>query len=123
MNKSLLTPEPTRPRLPRGADLAALKEDRVGTKGRFYSKLPSEAALFLKQQLDLRAQYPELEAERLEEEAKARHKIEELHKNYEALQASASANKTAAVETKTKDISNVSRSEYYSFTATGVFRP
>ena len=101
----------------------ALKEERVGTKGRFYTKLPSEAKIFLKQQLEMRERYPELEAERLEEEAKARHKIEELHKNYEALQASASANKNVVVVETKKDIKNISRSELYSFTATGVFRP
>ena len=33
---------------------------------------------------------------RQKEEAKARHKVEELHKNYEALQASASASASAA---------------------------
>ena len=79
--------------------------------------------MFVKQQLQLREAYPELERERLEEEAKARHKIDELHKNYEALQASASANKVTNVEQQVKEIKNISRSEYYSFTATGVFRP
>merc|ERR1711871_1040511 len=93
LNKSLMEPEPTRPPAPRGSALQALKEDRVETKGRFYTKLPSEAGLFLKATLQSRIDHPELEAERLEEEAKARHKIDELHKNYEALQASASANK------------------------------
>ena len=43
--------------------------------------------------------------------------------NYEALQASASANKTTTVEEKVREVKNISRSEYYSFTATGVFRP
>ena len=101
----------------------ALKEERVGTKGRFYTQQPSDAKIFLKQQLEMRERYPELEAERLEEEAKARHKIEELHKNYEALQASASANKNVVVVETKKDIKNISRSELYSFTSTGVFRP
>ena len=73
--------------------------------------------------VQVRERFPELEAERLEEEAKARHKIEELHKNYEALQASASANKNVVVVETKKDIKNISRSELYSFTATGVFRP
>lgn len=124
LNKSLLGPEPTRPKNPRGAELAALKDERVETKGRFYTKLPSEAKIFLKQQLEMRVLYPELEAERLEEEAKARHKIEELHKNYEALQASASANNNAlVVEKEKKEIKNISKSEFLSFTSTGVFRP
>ena len=71
----------------------------------------------------MRIQHPEIEAERLEEEAKARHKIDELHKHYEALQASASANKTTKVEEKVREVKNISRSELYSFTKTGVFRP
>lgn len=123
LNKSLMTAAPERPESLRGSTLLALKEDRVETKGRFRSKLPTEAALFVKQQLQLREAYPELERERLEEEAKAQHKIDELHKNYEALQASASANKVTNVEQQTKEVKNISRSEYYSFTATGVFRP
>ena len=101
----------------------ALKEERVGTKGRFYTKLPSEAKIFLKQQLEMRERYPELEAERLEEEAKARHKIDELHKNYAALQQSASAGTTKMVQQTEREIKNISRSEHLSFTATGVFRP
>ena len=110
--------------MPRGETLQALKEDRVETKGRFYSKLPSESKLFLTQQLQMRITHPELEAERLEEEAKARHKIDELHKNYEALQASASANNNAlVVEKEKKVIKNISKSEFLSFTSTGVFRP
>ena len=123
LNKSLLEPEPARPAVPRGSALQAMKEERVETKGRFYTKLSSEAGLFLKHTLQSRIDHPELEAERLEEEAKARHKIDELHKNYEALQASASANKTTKVEEKVREVKNISRSEYYSFTATGVFRP
>jgi hypothetical protein len=123
LNKSLLSDEPPRPEAPRGAALQALKEERAETKNRFYTKLPSEAGLFLRHTLAMRVAHPELEAERLEEEAKARHKIDELHKNYEALQASASANKTTTVEEKVREVKNISRSEYYSFTATGVFRP
>lgn len=82
-----------------------------------------EAQLFLTQQKDLRLRYPEQEALRLEEEAKARHKIEELHKNYYALQASNVAGTTAQQTTGTKSMKNISRSTYYSFTTTGVFRP
>ena len=123
LNKSLMTPSPTRPEPLRGASLLALKEDRVETKGRFRTKLPNEAGLFVTQQRRMREAYPELERERLEEEARARHKIEELHKNYEALQASASAGTVTNNAQEVKEIKNVSRSEYYSFTATGVFRP
>ena len=123
LNKSLMTPPPPRPQPLKGQALLSLKEERVETKGRFRSKLPAEAALFVKQQLQMREAYPELERERLEEEAKARHKIDELHKNYEALQASASANKVQSVEAEVKEIKNISRSEYYSFTNTGIFRP
>ena len=118
LNKSLMSEAPPRPQPLRGQKLLELKEDRVETKGRFRSKLPNEAGLFVKQQKELRIMYPEIERERLEEEAKARHKIDELHKNYEALQASASANKVTSVEKETKEIKNISRSEYYSFTAT-----
>lgn len=123
LQKSLLSPEPERPNALRGSALVKLKEERVGTKGRFGTKLPSEAGLFTRQQQEMRVRYPEIERERMEEEAKARHKIEELHKNYAALQASAVANTGAKVEKKEKDISNVSRSQLYSFTSTGVFRP
>lgn len=124
LNKSLMTPPPPRPQPLRGAALLALKEDRVETKGRFRSKQFPEAALFVKQQIQLREAYPELERERLEEEAKARGKIEELHKNYAALQASATNNTTTTtVEETVREIKNISKSEYYSFTATGVFRP
>ena len=63
------------------AELLALKEDRVETKGRFRSKQPMEAELFVRQQKELRKAFPELERERLEEEAKARHKIDELHEH------------------------------------------
>ena len=122
LNKSLMSAAPTRPQPLRGPALLALKEERVETKGRFRSKLPSEAALFVRQQKELREAYPELERERLEEEAKARHKIDELHKNYEALQAGASIKTTKVVE-KERVVNNISKSEYYSFTATGVFRP
>jgi hypothetical protein len=130
LTKSLQTAAPVRPELPRGEGLQKLKEDRVETKGRFRSKCPSEPALFLTQQLLQRELHPEIERERLEEEARARHKIEELHKNYEALQASASAGNTSNApskgqETSKRDVKSmsISRSEYYSFTATGVFRP
>ena len=93
------------------------------TKGRFYTKPLAEAGLFLKHTLQMRLDHPEIEAERLEEEAKARHKIDELHKNYEALQASASANKTTKVEETVREIKNISRSEYYSFTASAHSAP
>ena len=53
--------------MPKGAELASLKEDRVETKGRFYTKVPPEADLALTQQRLFRTLYPELEAERQEE--------------------------------------------------------
>ena len=85
--KSLQGPPPPRPP---PLDAAA-REERAATAGRFGAKVPSEAALFLQQQLRDREDYPELEGERQEEEAKARFKIEELHKNFYALQASTQA--------------------------------
>lgn len=124
LQKSLLTPEPQRPEALHDEKLfRSFKEGRAETKGRFRSKLLPEAQLFLTQQRDLRLRYPEQEALRLEEEAKARHKIEELHKNYYALQASNVAGTTAQQTTGTKSMKNISRSTYYSFTTTGVFRP
>jgi hypothetical protein len=123
LQKSLLGPEPNRPSPPRGGKLLSLKEERVETRGRFRSKLPPEAGLFVKQQLERRVAYPEEEAERLEEEARARHKIEELHKNYAALQASASAGVVNTKAETKREIKNISKSEFLSFTSTGVFRP
>lgn len=123
LNKSLMSTAPARPDIPRGSALAKLREERVETKGRIGIKLPSEAALFVTQQQQMRVTHPEIEAERREEEAKARHKIEELHKNYAALQASSEAGAAATVDTGVREIKNISRSELYSFTSTGVFRP
>ena len=81
-----------------------------------------EAEHFLQQQKALRLQYPEREERAREEEAKARRKIEELHKNYFALQASTEAGKAPKQKEK-REMPQLSRSQYYSFTATGVYRP
>ena len=128
LQKSLMTPAPGRPKPYVGEKLLELKEDRVETKGRFRSKLTTEAGLFVKQQKETREAYPELERERLEEEAKAKHKIDELHKNFYALQASneVAGGKGSAAPAAAADkpaFKNLSRSEYFSFTATGVYRP
>lgn len=124
LQKSLLGPEPKRPDALLDRQFALqLKEDRVETKGRFRSKLLPEAELFLRQQADLRQRYPSIVAAAAEEEAKAKHKIEELHKNYYALQASNDAGTKTVQTKKEKDVRNVSKSVYYSFTSTGVFRP
>ena len=122
LQKSLLLPEGRRPKLKK-EDKITIREERVETVGRFGSKTPVEAELFLRQQVTMKQLYPELEAQRQEEEAKARYKIEELHKNYYALQASNEAGKGGPVVKKERDIKGVSRSQQYSFTSTGVFRP
>lgn len=116
LQKSLQQPPPERPALPSERD-----EERVVTKGRFGTGAPREVALFTSQQRELKLRYPEREAAVRAEEAKARHKIEELHKNYYALQASTEAGK-APVEKQRKEV-QVGKSQYYAFTATGVFRP
>lgn len=82
----------------------------------------AQVELFTQQQRQERARFPEREEARREEEAKARHKIEELHKNYYALQASTEAGKAPPPPKEKKQI-QLSRSQYYSFTATGVYRP
>ena len=97
-------------------------QDRVSSKNRFGVKASLEVEHFLKQQKELRLQYPERVERAREEEAKARFKIEELHKNYFALQASNEAGK-APVKKEKKAPAQLSRSEYYSFTKTGVYRP
>lgn len=84
--------------------------------------MPIEAEHFLKQQKVLRAQYPEREERAQEEEARAKHKLDELHKNYYALQASTDAGKAPKPKEK-KQPKDLSKSQYYSFTATGVYRP
>ena len=84
--------------------------------------MDSQVELFTAQQRAERARFPEREEARREEEAKARHKIEELHKNYYALQASTEAGKLPAPKKERKQV-QLSKSQHYSFTATGVFRP
>lgn len=125
LQRSLLGPAPKRPEPLADAELL---RDRVATTGRFATKLPSEAALFVKQQRQRFADYPHILESMQEEEAKAKHKIDELHKNFYALQASneVAGGKGSAAPAAAADkpaFKNLSRSEYFSFTATGVYRP
>ena len=66
------------------------------------------------------------QALRLAEVAKARHKIEETHKNYYALLASSDVG-TAGDPLKEKknpgESMSLMRNEWYAFTATGMYRP
>ena len=66
------------------------------------------------------------QAVRVDEVAKARHKIEETHKNYYALLASSDVG-TAGDPLKEKknpgETMSLMRNEWYAFTATGMFRP
>lgn len=117
--KSLQGPPPARPPplSPR------LEGERITTTGRFCAKVPCESELFLQQQLRARRDYPEIENARREEEAKARFKIDELHKNFYALQASTQNGGAVAESGSVREVKNLSRSEQYTFTATGVYRP
>jgi len=100
----------------------ALLQERVQTKGRFGAKTPTEIDLFLTEQARNRLMFPEREAAAREEEAQAKHKIDELHKNFAALAASSDINAT-----HTKDISatkNLAKTcGLGAFTLTGTFRP
>jgi len=121
--KSLCGPEPKRPAALKDAALfRGLREERVETRGRFRTKLAPEAALFLKSQQYMNETYPELVEEAKAEEEKARGKIEELHKNYYALQASTAAGVVAVQKVNFGATKPISKS-YLSFTSTGVFRP
>ena len=66
------------------------------------------------------------QAVRVDEVARARHKIEETHKNYYALLASSDVG-TAGDPLKEKknpgESMSLMRNEWYAFTATGMFRP
>ena len=119
LQKSLLGPQPTRPPEPS----AAIRAERVSTTGRFGRNTPSEAAIFLKAQRRLREDYPEIEEARLEEEAKARFKIDELHKNFYALQASTQAGGAVQETTTVREVKNLVKAEHLAFTSTGVYRP
>ena len=126
LQKSLGGPEPPRPAALKDAGLfRSLREDRVETRGRFRSKLSPEAGLFLTSQRRMNETFPEMVEAAQAEEAKARRKIEELHKNYYALQASNDAGGKASTQQQTsqREIKNVSKSKTVSFTSTGVFRP
>ena len=99
----------------------SLRADRVGTKGRFGTKIPSEIDLFLASQRRQRRMFPErVEAARLEEE-RARQKIDEMHKNFAALAASCDVNAPARV--KEERHFSLSKHEQWAFTSTGMYRP
>jgi hypothetical protein len=103
---------------------AELRQQRAVTKGRFGTKHQSEIDLFLHEQRVRREQFPEIEAKAREEEAVARAKIDELHKNYLALAASTKAGNVAKVKEQIDPKTlPMSRSEMWAFTATGGFRP
>ena len=102
-----------------------LKDDRVRTSDRFSGKLPTELSLFIDEQQRRRQQNPELEESMREEEARAKHKIDELHKNYYALLASSELGSGASVGQagSQKPKRSLMRSEDYAFTTTGTYRP
>ena len=98
-----------------------LKRERVSTTNRFGGKISSEIDLYLREKQRQHAQFPEREEARAEEEAKARHKIEELHKNYYALMASSDAG--VQKPPKKQPEFSLMKSEWYAFTQTGLYRP
>jgi hypothetical protein len=96
--------------------------ERAETKGRFGGKITSEIDLYLKEKQRQHLQFPEREVARAKEEAAARHKIEELHKNYYALMASSDVGVQKEVK-KPGESMNLMRNEWYAFTNTGMYRP
>lgn len=112
----------TKPAPPRPAPLEdEQKLERLSTKGHFNTKPPAEVEQFLHQSAQLREQFPERELAKLEEEAKFRYKVDELHKNYYALQAS----ERAGIQKKEVKKPNLQlpKGQHYSFTYTGFYRP
>ena len=99
-----------------------LLRERVSTTNRFGGSSAGEIDLYLREKQRLLLQFPEREEARAEEEAKARHKVEELHKNYYALMASSDINQKPPQPKKPKEFS-LMKSEWYAFTSTGTYRP
>ena len=65
-----------------------------------------------------------IQALRLAEVAKARHKIEETHKNYYALQSSQKAAEAGpAKEVEQKKEMRLNRSKQHAYAFTGLYRP
>jgi hypothetical protein len=121
--QSLCTAEPPRPAgLKDAALLRSMREDRVETRGRFRVKPTPEPLLFLRYQKYFNETYPEVVAAAKAEDDKARRSIEEMHKNYYALQASTAAGVAAVQKVNVGATKPISKS-YLCFTATGVFRP
>lgn len=121
--QSLCTAEPPRPAgLKDAALLHSMREDRVETRGRFRVKPTPEPLLFLRYQKYFNETYPEVVAAAKAEDDKARRSIEEMHKNYYALQASTAAGVAAVQKVNVGATKPISKS-YLCFTATGVFRP
>lgn len=82
------------PRPPVFDDEAARRE-RTATKGRFGIQQKTEPQLFLREMARQRIMYPERVSIAQAEEAAARRKLEETHKNYAALAASTDPVKAA----------------------------
>ena len=103
-----------------------LLHERVSTTGRFGGKTTSEVDMYNKEKRRQLLQFPEREAVRVEEDARARHKIEEMHKNYYALLASSdvgSSGDPLKQPKKPGDDMSLMRNEWYAFTSTGMYRP
>ena len=69
----------------------SLRKERASTTGRFGAKTSGEIDLYEADKRSRLIKYPEIEDARLEEVEKAKFKIDELHKNYYALQSSQKA--------------------------------
>jgi len=123
LQRSLIGPEPARPAALKDQNLfRTLREDRVETRDRFRTKIAPEAKLFLQSQRYMNATYPEIVEKAKALDDKDRAKIEEMHKNYAALQASTAAGVAPVAKVNIGATKPISKS-YLSFTSTGVFRP
>ena len=78
------------------------RRERASTTGRFGAKTSGEIDLYEADKRSRLIKYPEIEEARLEEVEKAKFKIDELHKNYYALQSSQKAAEAARFRSDTK---------------------
>ena len=102
----------------------SLRKERASTTGRFGAKTSGEIDLYEADKRSRLIKYPEIEEARLEEVEKAKVKIDELHKNYYALQSSQKAAEAGpAKEVEQKKEMRLNRSKQHAYAFTGLYRP
>ena len=112
------------PAKPQRADRPSLRKERASTTGRFGAKTSGEIDLYEADKRSRLIKYPEIEEARLEEVEKAKFKIDELHKNYYALQSSQKAAEAGpAKEVEQKKEMRLNRSKQHAYAFTGLYRP